>query len=353
MAEFTVTDKISSKYLATIWPTLAENKEEIGPMATLQAMWLQLPAPIGKQPDVARPGCERMRDFVVRLRQKLRPGVTNLTIHGIAPGSQPLVLWKDREYAANRRHYDRGVLQIKSDPKSDAEPATNTVTEPALIIPAGESARPRYEAAFDRFCRVFPDAFYVSERVLVFLKEDKESRGRLLSAGFHLMTGYFRDDAPLYELILDPREQRELDALWDEFHFITLDSMRQYKDFIFFERAEPPRFMQGAEFDFARSEDKDATSAAKIEQLANAYLAKARRNGGQGAAIRAIDDYFKSISADIRRVEQARLAAEPSHLRALQVFAERAYRRPLSQADRDDLLRFYRTLRAKDGLSHE
>jgi hypothetical protein len=128
------------------------------------------------------------------------------------------------------------------------------VTESALIIPAGESARPRYEAAYDRFSRIFPDAFYVSERVLVFLKEVKESRGRLLSAGFHLMTGYFRDDAPFYELILDPREQRELNALWDEFHFITLDSMRQYKDFIFFERAEPPRFMQGAEFDFARSE---------------------------------------------------------------------------------------------------
>ena len=164
----------------------------------------------------------------------------------------------------------------------------------------------------------------------MFLKEDKDSRGRLLSAGFHLMTGYFRDDAPLYDLILDNQGQRELDALWEEFHFITLDAVRQYKDFIFFERAEPPRFMQGAEFDFARSEDKDSATAAKIEQLAQAYLAKARRNGGEGAAIAAIQDYFKNISADIRWLEQRRKAPEPSHLRALQVFAERAYRRPLS-----------------------
>jgi len=61
----------------------------------------------------------------------------------------------------------------------------------------------------DRFCRVFPDAFYVPERVLIFLKEDKDSRGRLLSAGFHLMTGYFRDDAPLSELILDEQAKHE------------------------------------------------------------------------------------------------------------------------------------------------
>src|SRR5258705_5305855 len=111
--------------------------------------------------------------------------------------------------------------------------------------------------------------------------------------------------------------------------------------------------MQGAEFDFARSEAKDATSAAKIEQLSRAYLAKARSNGGEGAAIEAIQDYFKNISADIRWVEQARLAAEPSHLQTLLTFAERAYRRPLLQAERDDLLAFYRGLREKDGLDHE
>ena len=74
--------------------------------------------------------------------------------------------------------------------------------------------------------------FYVPERVLIFLKADKDSKGRLLSAGFHLMTGYFRYDAPLSALLLNEAQQRELDRLWDEFHFVTLDSIRQYKDFI-------------------------------------------------------------------------------------------------------------------------
>ena len=59
------------------------------------------------------------------------------------------------------------------------------------------------------------------------------------------------------------------------------------------------------------------------------------------------------MSADIRRVERARLAAEPSHLEALVKFAERAYRRPLSAAERDDLLAFYHKLREQDDLGHE
>ncbi|MBI3415025.1 MAG: DUF1592 domain-containing protein [Verrucomicrobia bacterium] len=352
LAEFATAQRISSKYLATIWSTLSDPQDAVGPIATLRAMWRELPAPPREvRPDrenIARSGCERMRDFVASLRQKLKPEVSNLAVRGIAPGSQPLVLWKDRQMAANRTRYDPGALRVQGESTADAGGI-----DPALAVPHDNSARARYEAAFDRFCHVFPDAFYVSERVLVFLKEDKDSRGRLLSAGFHLMTGYFRDDAPLSELVLDEQARRELDGLWEEFHFITLDSMRQYKDFIFFERAEPPRFAQGAEFDFARSEDKDVTSEAKIKQLAEAYLAKARSNGGEGAAINAIEDYFKNISADIRRVEQARLAAEPSHLQALLAFAERAYRRPLSKAEGDDLLAFYGALRAKDGLDHE
>ena len=57
---------------------------------------------------------------------------------------------------------------------------------------------------FKRFCAVFPDAFFVSERARVYLNPEKEKKltGRLLNAGFHSQTGYFRDDAPLYDLIL-------------------------------------------------------------------------------------------------------------------------------------------------------
>jgi hypothetical protein len=353
LANFADEAKISPRYLTIIWSTLAGTPEEIGPIAVLQAMWRELPTQDSQAADAVQRGCERMRDFVVRLRHKLKPDVKNLAVRGIAPGSQPFVLWKDRQYATNRLRYSGGALQLQSEPKPQDELTPGAAHLEALAIPTDEAARTRYEAAFERFCQIFPDAFYVSERGLIFLKEDKESRGRLLSAGFHLMVGYFRDDAPLSELILDEQGRRELDALWQEFHFITLDAIRQYKDFIFFERAEPPRFAQGAEFDFARSEDKDSTTEAKIQQLAEAYLAKARRNGGNGPAIDAIEYYFKNISADIRWVEQARLTAEPSHLATLQTFAGRAYRRPLLPSERGELLAFYRTLRAEEGLSHE
>src|SRR5262249_54325642 len=126
------------------------------------------------------------------------------------------------------------------------------------------------EDARARFCRVFPDAFVVTERA-PFYDPGSSPKGRLLSAGFHLMHGYYRDDGPLYDLVLTDAERREIDALWEELQFVTLSPMRQYKDFIFFERAEPPRFMFEAEFDFARSEDKDATSQSKMDRLAKLY----------------------------------------------------------------------------------
>ena len=73
-----------------------------------------------------------------------------------------------------------------------------------LIVPAAERAR--YEAAFARFAYVFPDAFYISERGR-FFPDDSEDKGRLLSAGYHNIMGYYRDDLPLHAA--HPRRQRK------------------------------------------------------------------------------------------------------------------------------------------------
>ena len=53
---------------------------------------------------------------------------------------------------------------------------------------------------------VFPDAFYIRERGR-FFPDDSEDKGRLLSAGYHNVMGYFRDDTPLMELILDDKRK--------------------------------------------------------------------------------------------------------------------------------------------------
>ncbi|MBI2946914.1 MAG: DUF1592 domain-containing protein [Verrucomicrobia bacterium] len=291
------------------------------------------------------------------LKFPIAPPVEGGSENGSRPREEP-----DSGFKFPTEDFGFKVVRIvvpRTAPSPNAKPgpwdeaAANATTNHAVVLLGDPTMRPRFEGAFDQFCRIFPDAFYVSERGRIFLQKDEGDRGRLLSAGFHLMVGYFRDDAPLCELILDEPGRREIDALWQELNFVSLAPLRQYKDYIFFERAEPPRFAQGAEFDFARSEDKDAAAPAKIKQMAETYLAKARRIASEGPAIDAIQFYFDDISAEVRWVEQSRLAAEPSHLDALQGFAERAYRRPLSRAERDDLLAFYRSLREENGLDHE
>src|SRR5207302_6811386 len=138
-----------------------------------------------------------------------------------------------------------------------------------------------------------------------------------LSAGFHSQMGYFRDDGPLYQLMLSEVEQRELDGLWQELDFIASAPVRQYTGFIWFERTDSA-FMRDAEFDFARAEDKDCTSEEKVKRLSERYLAKARRNGASDTAIEAIETYFKNTDATFRWLVKARHAAEPRHRQGIQ-----------------------------------
>jgi hypothetical protein len=311
---------LSARYLAAVWSLLGDARPAEGPIRELQAQWRKLPADAQMQGE-ARRECERLGDLVIRLRQGYAPRVDKLQAKGISNGSQPFILWRNDRLAAQH-------MRAKADRKG----------------PEGDASA--------RFCQVFPDVFVVTERA-PYYDASSSPKGRLLSAGFHLMQGYYRDDGPLCELVLDDAARREIDALWEELHFVTLDPVRQYKVFIFFERAEPPRFMYDAVFDFARSEDQDATSPTKMEQLRVACLAKARRLGASAQALQAIESYFTTISAQVRQVEQARRAAEPSHLTALATFAARAYRRPLLPQEREELLGFYRQLRDKEHLSHE
>ncbi len=342
---------LSPTYLALIWSTLSEDQAEAGPLAAIQKMWRELPAPDAENKARAHPGCERLRDLVVRLRQQIKPEVKKLGVIGISAGSQPLVLWRNRQLASKHRSYSGDVV-VDLKKLADQLKGVDAPFAALFTIEETDAAKEKVRKSLERFCSVFPAAFVISDRGPYFSPNDA-GKGRPLTAGFHLMQGYFRDDRPLYDLVLDEPQRRELDALWFELNFVASAPIRQYKDFIFFERAEPPRFMFEADFDFARSEDKDAISEAKMDRLAEAYLAKARSNGAITEAREAIDAYFRGMSAEIRRVERRRLAAEPSHLDALVRFAERAYRRPLTTAERNDLLAFYRTIRKQDDPGHE
>jgi hypothetical protein len=394
LAAFAAEEKLSAPYLATVWAAL-EKKEELGPLARVQGMFAALPAPPAA--DAARAGCQKLRDFVRALRAEVAPSFGNLQLKGVSSGSQPFVLWKDSQRATHRTSCEKPPLHVPAPPDPEAlRPETvraqaalaqslvhftfrNIVHDSALPIPFAvhelgatfappdpelaipdEAARPRFEAAFARFCQVFPDAFYVAERGRTQLdqpkdRREREEKGRLLSAGFHNMFGYFRDDRPLFERILDGPARRELDQLWRELDFITNAPARQHADFLFYERGES-RTLRAPAFDFIRAEDRSATSPVMIRRLATAYVASARESlragGGDARAIPVLEEFFRNVSANVQRVERERRAAEPSHLAALTALAGRAYRRPLTAAERAGLVQFYRSLR-KDGIDHE
>jgi hypothetical protein len=350
--------RLSPKYLARIWSLLAGEKHHFGPIAKVRSMWRSLPDTDAKL-EQARAGCAAMSEYVRRLREELRHEFPHIRVEGINNGTQSFVLWRNRQYATHRMSLNEDTLSVASDAPRDEEdgldPAKSLDSE--LVVPADEPLRAHHIDAFKAFCTIFPDTFYVSRRGREFsetqgVQLEKEGSVRLLSAGFHSQMGYFRDDRPLYELLLGKQEQRELDVLWQELDVIAEAPTRQHQGYIWYERAES-LFLGTEEFDFARAADKDVTSRAKMAKLAKVYLAKAGRLGATEKALGAIKEHFRIIDASIRQAEQARQSARPLHLRALESIAEQAYRRPLEDAERSEVHEFYDLLRKRAGLEHE
>ena len=387
--------KVSAKYLPMIWQFLEEApaaaKTEVGPIAKLQGMWRALPAANrlnASQQDEVRAKCVEMRDFVVKIRTHTAMQFSAPRVNGIPPASQPLLNWKLREYATHRRHSDPNDLRNDNDPPevmpeigkypglhTESAPRWAALSakarfgDPDLVVPAGE--RKRYEESFERFAWIFPDKFYVSERGRYF-PDDSEDKGRLLSAGYHSVLGFYRDDQPLMELILDENGQRELNRLWEEFEFISQFTARTFIQYFFNQSGEV--YGKGAESASLRPVDHEITDTPIIMGLRDAYIAKALADPTKDTTIpevtdrfftadpnvkndpiapEAIRDHFNGIDATLRAFEKKHAEAEPKHLDALLKFAARAYRRPLSKAERDDILAYYHTLRDKNDLTHE
>jgi hypothetical protein len=379
LADFAAEAKVSPKYLATLWTTLEGTPEKIGPPAKLQSLWRELPTPQakgrqlpeldGSQPDPVRSKCEAMRNYVVGLRKKVEPRFPNIEAGKVGAGAQPLLIWKNVQYATHRLTFDPAQLQVEGEPppvRSKApEPGaagefgpgatrfiTNSPGDPDLQVPAGQ--RGRYEAAFGQFCRVFPDMFYMQERGRNYFDTSKD-RGRYLSAGFHSLMGYFRDDQPLYELLLDGQQQKELDEMWLEMDFVASTTARMYTQFYENGSRQGGGGLRDNTVTNAaagsKEMDEDVTTEAKIKLLQAKYLTNAA--GADPAAIKAINDYFEWINHTLRATEKARVEAEPGQLAALLQFAARAYRRPLAKEEKNDLLAFYHAARKTDGLDHE
>ncbi len=339
--------QISFRYLTSIVAALNEENNsttKIGPMTEVRRRWLALP---NQNDDAVRLECKRIRDFIVEVRGYLEPEF-NMRLKGIHDGAQAFVLWKNRQSAKHRQMFMPETLKAIDQAKlsSDVARAIRSLSEEELPV--------AYQNELDLFCKTFPDAFFVAERGRDYLgvPKEKQEKGRLLSAGFHSMMGYFRDDEPLYELILNDNERDELNQLWQELDFVTAAPIRQYQGFLWFERTDH-NFLRDAEFDFARPENKDALSTANIKKLSEMYLAKAKRMNASSEQLKAIEDFFINIDSQIRWVEQTRVRSEQIHVEAIEHFAERAFRGSLTMNHREGLKQYYRSLRQIDKLSHE
>ncbi|MGH9840326.1 MAG: DUF1592 domain-containing protein [Blastocatellia bacterium] len=366
LASIASQNKVAPRYLALVWQALEQTREDVGPLLKLQSLWRQLPAPKlpapnGNQPELARAGCVQMRDFVVRIRRHTEKLFVTPVGQGFDVNFQPLVFYRNQLLAAHRRDFDPSALRVEGEPpprdfvvtqgppfgRKEIEELKNSIAayikerqeDPDLLVPAGE--RNRYEAAFARFSAVFPTAFCLRERGRFYpiITMDRE---RYLGAGIHSRLGYFRDDAPLIELILDEKEKQELEALWHEFDFIADYSFRTYAQFT----------AAGRGIATDRDKQRGFASEAAIFAARDRQLAQVKPDADPQIRT-AIREYYDGLNAAIRRAEQARIAAEPRHLETLLQFAARAYRRPLTEAERDEILAYYRQQREQNKLPHE
>ncbi len=366
LASIAAQSKVSPKYLPMVWQTLEEANEDVGPLVKLQAMWRALPAAKNKQPDAARAGCVEMRDFVVKIRRHTEKLFNNLDAPGFNANFQPVAMYRNHLLATHHRDFEPLALRVEGEPaapefvvtrgptfggQEDAELKRSAAVyqkerleDPDLLVPAGQRAR--YEAAFARFSSVFPTVFCLREKGR-FYPITSMDKGRLLGAGLHNVMGYYRDDQALIELILDERGKQELDKLWQDFEFIGDYTTRTYSQFVY-NGGDGSR--RGVVVD--RPSVNTFSSAASIAKMRDQYLAKANTINNS-EIVKAIKTYFDNTNDAIRWVEKARLDAEQRHLDSLLKLAARAYRRPLTIEDRDDILAYYRELRQQRNLSHE
>jgi hypothetical protein len=126
---------------------------------------------------------------------------------------------------------------------------------------------------------------------------------------------FHREDEPLARLFLDAEQARRLDHLWDEHRFISRQAVA--------ENNYLPLFIGFV------TQDQPKAMVAYFEGQRPAFKKRA-------------DDFLKDEEAAI-----------PKQLKALLDFASRAYRRPLLEKEKDDLLALYRVIRGKKATHEE
>ena len=174
-----------------------------------------------------------------------------------------------------------------------AEPPQGMSPDLPVVVRDGSAARHRFEAAFDTIRQVFPPALCYTKIVPV---------DEVVT-----LTLFYREDDHLRRLMLDDAQAAELDRLWDELHFVSQDALT----------------------------------------LVDAFL-QLMEYATQDADPRVFEPMRKPINDRAAAFRRELVAAEPRHLDAVVALAERAFRRPLSGTEADELRALYRKLRSEE-----
>jgi hypothetical protein len=198
-----------------------------------------------------------------------------------------------------------------------------------LLISPKHPLATAYETSAAAFGRLFPNRFFHVDA----------TRG--LSAGFHLIEGFFRDDQPLCRSVLSDAQKRELNRLWTELYFVTGIWEKMLRGFVFFERSER-NFLKHTDFDSFKEEDPELVKDETLARFQDVYLRRSNvKLTGDALANHPISIFFRDVRNGLKWQTRTLKQAEPIYLQDLLAFAERACRRPLSVAERKKLEKFY------------
>ncbi len=162
-----------------------------------------------------------------------------------------------------------------------------------VVVNPKSAAHKRVEAAFDEFRQAFPAALCYTKIVPV---------DEVVT-----LTLFHREDDHLSRLILNDKQKARLDRLWDELHYVSRDALTLVDAFEML-------------WQFA-TQDADPS---KFEPLR------------------------KPIMASALAFRQRLVDTEPAHVKAVIEIADRAYRRPLAEAEKNELRALYGQLRAQE-----
>ena len=189
-----------------------------------------------------------------------------------------------------------GSVQLQA---TAAKPASGSAlrSDLPIVVADGSDARKRWDHAFEEFRRLFPAALCYTKIVPV---------DEVIT-----LTLFHREDENLCRLMLDDKQIARLNRLWLELHFISRDAL---------------------------------TTVDAYKQLLE-YAT-------QDADPRVFYPLRKPINDRAAAYKKALLAAEPRQLDAVIQFANRAYRRPLTDMETQELRGLYAKLRKLE-LPHE